>query len=150
MAPEPPPLAGATSGASTCGCPARYPPRSATKRERGRTRASAWLFVCYPRPPKAARAVAPGARLYADWRKLLARETEIDFIDVATPPHAHAAIALAALERGVHVLCEKPLTTTVAEARTLVDAARAHRRVVFPAHNYKHAPVVKFAQQIIQ
>ena len=105
--------------------------------------------VC-PARLEAARAVAPGARLYADWRELLARETELDFIDVATPPHVHAPIALAALERGVHVLCEKPLATTVAEARALVDAARAHRRVVFPAHNYKHAPVVKFAHQVIQ
>src|SRR5207248_1303055 len=85
-----------------------------------------------------------------DFRALLASETQLDFIDVATPPHAHAEIALLALERGVHVLCEKPLTTSMAEARSLVDAARAHRRVVFPAHNYKHAPVVKFAQQVVQ
>ena len=105
--------------------------------------------VC-PARLQAARAAAPKARLYADWRELLARETALDFIDVATPPNAHAEIALAALERGVHVLCEKPLTRTLVEARALVDAARAHRRVVFPAHNYKHAPVVKFAQQIIQ
>jgi predicted dehydrogenase len=99
---------------------------------------------------EAARAVAPRARRYADFRELLAHETELDFIDISTPPHVHAQIALMALERGLHVLCEKPLTTTMAEARTLVDAARAHRRVVFPAHNYKHAPVVKFADQIIQ
>ncbi len=99
---------------------------------------------------EAARAAAPRARLYADWRELLARERELDFVDVATPPDSHAEIALAALQRGVHVLCEKPLTRTLAEARALADAARAQRRVVFPAHNYKHAPVVKFAQQIIQ
>src|SRR5213082_2213990 len=105
--------------------------------------------VC-PARLEAARAAAPQARLYPDFRALLARETQLDFIDVATPPHAHAEIALLALERGVHVLCEKPLTTSMAEARSLVDAARAHRRVVFPAHNYKHAPVVKFAQQVIQ
>ncbi|TMA74276.1 MAG: Gfo/Idh/MocA family oxidoreductase [Deltaproteobacteria bacterium] len=105
--------------------------------------------VC-PARLEAARAAAPQARLYPDFRALLARETQLDFIDVATPPHAHAEIALLALERGVHVLCEKPLTTSMAEARSLVDAARAHRRVVFPAHNYKHAPVVKFAQQVVQ
>ena len=99
---------------------------------------------------EAARAAAPKVRLYADFRDLLARETRLDFIDVCTPPHAHSEIALAALERGIHVLCEKPLTTSMTEARALVDAARAHRRVVFPAHNYKHAPVVKFADQIIQ
>src|SRR5512141_1665248 len=97
---------------------------------------------------EAARAAAPKARLYAGWRELLEREPALDFVDIATPPNAHAEIALAALERGVHVLCEKPLTRTLAEARALVDAARANRRVVFPAHNYKHAPVVKFAQQI--
>ena len=99
---------------------------------------------------EAARAVAPKARLYAGFRELLDGEPKLDFIDISAPPNVHAEIALAALERGVHVLCEKPLTTTVAEARTLVDAARAHRRVVFPAHNYKHAPVVKFADQVIQ
>jgi len=99
---------------------------------------------------EAARAAIPKARLYASFRDLLARETQLDFIDISAPPHAHAEIALAALERGIHVLCEKPLTTSMGEARALVDAARAHRRVVFPAHNYKHAPVVKFAQQIIE
>jgi len=105
--------------------------------------------VC-PARLEAARAAAPGARLYADFRELLARETKLDFIDVSTPPDAHAEIALHALERGVHVLCEKPLTTTLQQARALVDAARKHRRVVFPAHNYKHAPVVKFAHQVLQ
>jgi len=105
--------------------------------------------VC-PARLEAARAAAPGARLYADWRELLQRETNLDFIDISTPPHVHAEIALRSLERGLHVLCEKPLTPTLLEARSLVDAARAHRRVVFPAHNYKHAPVVKFAQDVIQ
>jgi predicted dehydrogenase len=104
--------------------------------------------IC-PARLEAARAVAPRARLYPDARALLASETQLDFIDVATPPDAHAEISLRALERGVHVLCEKPLTASMTEALSLVEAARKHRRVVFPAHNYKHAPVVKFAQQII-
>ena len=99
---------------------------------------------------EAARAALPQARLYASASELIRKETELDFIDISTPPNVHADIALAALDRGLHVLCEKPLTTTLAEARAMVEAARAHRRVVFPAHNYKHAPVVKFAQQIIQ
>jgi predicted dehydrogenase len=105
--------------------------------------------VC-PARLEVARAALPKARLYSDYRQLLAKESSLDFIDISTPPNAHAEIALSALERGVHVLCEKPLTRTLLEAKALVDAARAHRRVVFPAHNYKHAPVVKFAQQIIQ
>jgi predicted dehydrogenase len=88
-------------------------------------------------------------RRYATWQELLDGESGLDFIDISTPPNVHAEIALAALAKGIHVLCEKPLTTTVAEARSLVDAARKYRRVVFPVHNYKHAPVVKFARKII-
>jgi predicted dehydrogenase len=98
----------------------------------------------------AAGAAAPSARLYPSWQELLDKERGLDFVDIATPPDAHAEIALAALGRGVHVLCEKPLTTSVQQARALVEAARAQRRVVFPAHNYKHAPVVKFANQVIR
>ncbi|HET7784490.1 MAG TPA: Gfo/Idh/MocA family oxidoreductase [Myxococcales bacterium] len=99
---------------------------------------------------QAASAAAPGARLYPTWQELLDKERGLDFVDVATPPDAHAEIALAALGRGVHVLCEKPLATSVAQAKALVDAARAYRRVVFPAHNYKHAPVVKFANEVVR
>jgi predicted dehydrogenase len=109
----------------------------------------AFADVC-PARLEAARAISPEARFYETFEQLLAGERELDFVDIATPPAFHARIALAALARGLHVLCEKPLTTTVAEARSLVDAARAHRRVVFPAHNYKHAPVVKFAQEVIR
>src|SRR5216683_2344797 len=99
---------------------------------------------------EAAGAVLPNPRLYSTWQELLETETGLDFVDVCTPPDAHAEIALAALRRGAHVLCEKPLTTTTAQALQLVEAARAHRRVVFPAHNYKHAPVVKFALEVIR
>ncbi len=108
----------------------------------------AFADVC-PARLDAARAVAPKARFYATWQELLAKEP-LDFIDISTPPAFHTEIALAALAKGVHVLCEKPLTPTVADARKLVDAAREHRRVVFPAHNYKHAPVVKFAREVIE
>jgi predicted dehydrogenase len=97
----------------------------------------------------AARQLIPGVRAYASWQELLEKESGLDFVDIATPPVHHAEIALAAARRGLHVLCEKPLTTTVAEALSLVRAAREHRRVIFPAHNYKHAPVVKFARETI-
>jgi predicted dehydrogenase len=109
----------------------------------------AFADVC-PARLAAARAAAPRARFYDTWQELLAKESALDFVDVATPPAFHTEIALAALARGVHVLCEKPLTPSVAEARKLVGAARESRRVVFPAHNYKHAPVVKFAQEVIR
>ncbi len=97
---------------------------------------------------EAARKVAPHARLYSSAEELLAKET-LDFVDISTPPCDHLRIAKLALARGAHVLCEKPLCTSVDEALQLVAAAREHQRVVFPAHNYKHAPVVKFAKSVI-
>jgi predicted dehydrogenase len=99
---------------------------------------------------EAARAAAPGARLYGSYQELLEKERGLDFIDISTPPAFHKEIALAALAKGIHVLCEKPLTVDVREAMQLVQAAREHRRVVFPAHNYKHAPVVKFAREAVE
>jgi len=109
----------------------------------------AFADVC-PARLDAARALAPGARFYATHEEMLAGEKALDFVDIATPPAFHRDISLAALRRGAHVLCEKPLTTTVAEAVELAHAARKYRRVVFPAHNYKHAPVVKFAGETIR
>jgi len=99
---------------------------------------------------EAARAAIPGARLYSSWAELLEKERQLDFIDIATPPTSHSEIALAALAKGLHVLCEKPITANLAQAKRLTEAAREHRRVVFPAHNYKHAPVVKFSREVIE
>ena len=105
--------------------------------------------VCAPRL-EAARAALPRARLYKTAQALLAAEAHsLDFLDIATPPCDHAAIAHQALGAWLHVLCEKPLTTTVAEARSLLEHARAANRVLFPCHNYKHAPVVKAIRDII-
>lgn len=56
---------------------------------------------------------------YADWRDLIA-DPEIDIVSIATPPHAHAAMACAAMEAGKHVLIEKPLATTLDDARRIV------------------------------
>ncbi len=92
----------------------------------------------------------PRARVYESAEALLAAEKDLDFLDVATPPCDHAAIARRGLELGLHVLCEKPLTTTLADAAGLLELAQRSRRVLFPAHNYKHAPVVQAIREIIQ
>lgn len=84
------------------------------------------------------------ATLYSDYRDLLDAEAgRLDFVDIATPPCDHSAIAHSALARGFHVLCEKPLTCTVDEGQSLLEHARAAKRVLFPCHNYKHAPTVR-------
>jgi predicted dehydrogenase len=93
----------------------------------------------------------PHARIYSDYEALLRSEKQnLDFVDISTPPCDHAKIAHAAFDAGLHVLCEKPLTTTLEEAKGLLDHAKKAQKVLFPAHNYKHAPVVKAIQEIIK
>ncbi len=70
----------------------------------------------------------PDARRYHDFRKMLDEEDKnIDAVIVATPDHVHAVASLAAIKRGKHVYCEKPLTHSVYEARKLAEAAREHK-----------------------
>jgi predicted dehydrogenase len=97
-----------------------------------------------------AKEVLPRARIYEDYESLLrGEEGKLDFLDVSTPPCDHARIATAGLEAGLHVLCEKPLTTTLAEARALLEVATKRQRVLFPCHNYKHAPVVRAIKEVL-
>ncbi|MGE0616296.1 MAG: Gfo/Idh/MocA family protein [Bacteriovoracia bacterium] len=99
---------------------------------------------------KIAAETLPGVRVYSDYESLLAGETgKLDFVDISTPPCDHAKIAHAAFDRGLHVLCEKPLTTSLEDARALLKHAQDAQRVLFPCHNYKHAPVVKAIREII-
>ena len=106
--------------------------------------------ICESRRARAQEAL-PKARIYSDYLALLTQEEgRLDFVDIATPPCDHAAIAHAALDRGLHVLCEKPLTTTLEEAKSLLTHAKKAKRVLFPCHNYKHAPVVKAIREIIE
>lgn len=105
--------------------------------------------ICDPRR-EIAKELLPEARIYTDAFSLLDSEEHLDFVDIATPPCDHATIAHAALGRGFHVLCEKPLTTTLEDAKSLLDHAEKAKRVLFPCHNYKHAPVVKAIREIIE
>ena len=98
-------------------------------------------------PSEASRAVAAeraaAIRVYADLATAIERETKIDFVDVATPPRHHAATASAALERGLHVLCEKPLALDLAEVSELRRAVRRSGRTLFTVHNWKYAPIFR-------
>ncbi len=69
----------------------------------------------------------PGAKRYKDFRVMLDQQKDIDAVVVGTPDHAHAVVSMAAIKRGKHVYCEKPLTRTIFEARSLAQAAREHR-----------------------
>jgi predicted dehydrogenase len=106
--------------------------------------------VCAARREKA-RQILPHARIYADTKTLLTAEArQLDFVDIATPPCDHAAIAHAAFEHGLHVFCEKPIATSAADARSMLDHALAAKRVFFPSHNYKHAPVIRAIRRVLE
>jgi predicted dehydrogenase len=106
--------------------------------------------VCAARRERV-RQILPHARIYADTKTLLSAEArQLDFVDVATPPCDHAAIAHAAFEHGLHVFCEKPIATSAADARSMLDHATAAKRVFFPSHNYKHAPVIKAIRRVLE
>src|SRR5437762_13478086 len=70
----------------------------------------------------------PNAKFYADFRKLLDQKG-IDAVVVATPDHMHAHATVRALQAGLHVFCEKPLTHSVQEARLVAETAAKHKRV---------------------
>lgn len=70
----------------------------------------------------------PKAKKYKDFREMLDKEDKnIDAVVVATPDHIHAVASIAAIKRGKHVYCEKPLTHSVYEARMVAEAAREHK-----------------------
>jgi predicted dehydrogenase len=86
-----------------------------------------------------------------DWRALLERD-DVQLIDVCTPGDSHAEISIAALEAGKHVLCEKPLANTVAEAEAMAAAAaQAQARGVrsMVGFNYRRVPALALARQLI-
>jgi len=86
-----------------------------------------------------------------DWRRLLERD-DVDLVDICTPGSTHAEIAVAALEAGKHVLCEKPLANTVAEAEAMAAAAAAaaaHGIQAMVGFTYRRVPAVALARQLV-
>ncbi|MGA4797798.1 Gfo/Idh/MocA family protein [Streptomyces lavendulocolor] len=86
-----------------------------------------------------------------DWRDLVARD-DVDVVDVCTPGDSHAEIAVAALEAGKHVLCEKPLANTVAEAEAMAAAAaraRARGQAAMVGFNYRRVPAMAYARELV-
>ena len=87
-----------------------------------------------------------------DWRALVARP-DVDLVDICTPGDTHAEIAIAALEAGKHVLCEKPLANTVDEARAMAAAAelaRAKGVRSMVGFTYRRVPAIALARQLVR
>ena len=84
-----------------------------------------------------------------DWRAVIARD-DIDIIDVCTPGSSHEEIAVAALNAGKHVICEKPLANTVAEAERMAAAAQAASGKSMVAFNYRRVPALAYARELVR
>ena len=91
------------------------------------------------------------ARVYADWKKLIAAEADrIDFLVVCTTNETHYPIAKAALEAGIDVFCEKPLSLSVKEAEELGRIAKRKRLVLGIPFTYTGYPMVKLARDLVK
>ena len=92
-------------------------------------------------------------RAYASFADMAAREARrkdgIDAVAIVTPNHMHAPVALQFLRRGIHVICDKPLTATLPEAKRLAKAARASGVVFALTHNYTGYPMIRQARAMI-
>ncbi|HWV86020.1 MAG TPA: Gfo/Idh/MocA family oxidoreductase [Capillimicrobium sp.] len=88
-------------------------------------------------------------RSTGDWRRVV-EDPDVDLVDIAVPNDAHPEIAIAAVEAGKHVICEKPLARTGAEARRMRDAAVAAGVVHMVAFNYRRTPAVALAKKLIE
>jgi len=97
--------------------------------------------------------IAP-ERSYADYRDMARQEATrkddgIDAVSIVTPNHLHAAIAGAFLDAGIHVICDKPLTTSLAEALQLVQRVRRSGCLFALTHNYSGYPMVRQAREMV-
>jgi predicted dehydrogenase len=98
---------------------------------------------------KVARESLPGVVTFATIEELAAG-AEIDFVDICTPPALHGEPMLDALARGWHVLCEKPLLLDLVEVEKARSLARTSRRAIVPVHNWKYAPIIRRATEMLR
>ena len=92
-------------------------------------------------------------RIYDDFKAMAIREARlkdgIEAVAIVTPNHVHYAVAREFLKRGIHVICDKPLTSTLADAKKLVKAAHDSDALFVLTHNYTGYPLMRQARQMI-
>lgn len=92
-------------------------------------------------------------RIYDDFKQMAIREARlkngIEAVSIVTPNHVHYAAAREFLKRGIHVICDKPLTSTLADAKKLVKAAESSSALFVLTHNYTGYPMVRQAREMV-
>lgn len=91
----------------------------------------------------------PDLRVYTDFRELLDKEKDLHSVNVSTPDHMHGPIAMAAMQRGLHVYCQKPLTQTIHESRRLAEVAAEKKLITQMGIQIHSHPVHKLVVQLI-
>jgi predicted dehydrogenase len=116
----------------------------------------AGAFSSTPEKSKASAAdlgVAPD-RAYGDYVEMAKREarlkTGIEAVAIVTPNHMHYPVAREFLKRGIHVICDKPLTSTLADAKKLAKAAETSGALFVLTHNYTGYPMIRQAREMVQ
>jgi predicted dehydrogenase len=93
------------------------------------------------------------ARVYGSFAEMAAREARlkggIEAVAIVTPNHMHAPVALQFLKRGIHVICDKPLTATLKDAKALAKAAAGSDALFVLTHNYTGYPMVRQAREMV-
>ena len=97
---------------------------------------------------QAARAQLGWQKATTDWHEIV-ESPLIDIVDIVTPNHLHAEMAIAAVKNGKHVLCEKPLALNVKQAEAMVAAANKAKVVHMVCHNYRRIPAIALAKRMI-
>lgn len=98
----------------------------------------------------------PSDRVYGSYEEMILKEKELplgermDFVSIVTPNHVHFGPAKLALENGFHVVCDKPVTFSVDEARMLVDLVEETGLIFALTHNYTGYPMVKQARDMVK
>lgn len=111
------------------------------------------LALCDIKPDRLDKAATAAARdnpaTLPDWRRVIDRK-DIDAVFIATPPHLHSEMAIAALKAGKNVYCEKPLGVTPAQVRALLEAARGSNKVFVAGHQLRSMKQLQEAVRKIQ
>lgn len=113
---------------------------------------------CFSSTPEKSRASGSDlgldpARVYDDYTAMAKREARlkegIQAVAIVTPNHMHYPVAREFLKRGIHVICDKPLTATLAEAKKMVKAAKSSDALFILTHNYTGYPMIRQAREMI-
>ena len=117
-------------------------------RERDDVEIVAVSDACADRRTACAEAL-PRARWH-DTVEALLDDARLDFVDICTPPSSHAGLIRQALDRGLHVLCEKPLVNSADDLASVAPLARQSGRVLHTVHNWHHAPIVRRTAELLR